>query len=131
MVWELHDDWLVCFHNIGLPLPTEKKTSGKWVIFEDFSFIYKQLDKINEYVQSRLLHQAKFPHKIFKEIDPFPNNKPPLLVYADKKTKELVKSILIKDFKWNSSKMYWKTDEQSIKDWETGGKLFNASEKQK
>ena len=101
---------------------TSASIVGKWLYFGDTSFIHSLLPELDDLVEKGEIRAVKISRKI-PEYDPFPEKPCVMCVftsdeqYEKEKVKKLLKS------KFNIEVTVWKSEEQTLKDWEEGGWL--------
>lgn len=100
----------------------EKKFAGMWKYEGDASEFKAQVPKLNELAEQGLIAMAKFANKDPK-FDPCPYLKHSVLcVYTTKERDESIRNLIYKHLGlWTD---VYKTEEESRRDWQPGGKLY-------
>ena len=101
---------------------TSASIVGKWLYFGDTSFIHSLLPELDDLVEKGEIRAVKISRKI-PEYDPFPEKPCVMCVFTsdEQYEKERVKNLL--KSKFNIEVTVWKSEEQTLKDWEKGGWL--------
>jgi hypothetical protein len=96
--------------------------AGKWLYFDKTEKLHQLLGDLNAIAESGRIRAAKVARKL-PEVDPFPEKECVLCIFtsSDKEEKETVKKLLKDEL--GISVSVWKSDEQTIRDWEEGGWL--------
>ena len=105
-------------HYINRNVKLDKKTTGKWLIFDKLENLDYLFHKLNPFIENGKLSHIKFTHRALD--DPFKDKTPVMCIYADDNNKEEVWNILSK---LGVNKKIWKYDAQTYKDWKNGGRL--------
>ncbi|MCW7080299.1 MAG: hypothetical protein OCU16_04300 [Candidatus Methanospirare jalkutatii] len=95
---------------------------GSGLFFGDTSFIHSLLPELDDLVEKGEIRAVKISRKI-PEYDPFPEKPCVMCVFTsdEQYEKERVKNLL--KSKFNIEVTVWKSEEQTLKDWEKGGWL--------
>ena len=107
---------------------SDSSSCGKWVVegsLEKIRMIFPALERL---VGEGKIPTVKYSHKEDLENDPFPYSPPVMCVYADDRTKEKTLEELTK---LGIKPTGWKYDQETIADWEEGGKLYEESKRQR
>lgn len=104
--------WIWILPSQRRELPKEWATrGGKWLIFDKRENLEKLAEKLEPYVESGLIHSAKYA----------PEENSVMCVYCLDYEKEKVWEILQK---LGVQRRIWKYDYQTLQDWTIGGKLW-------
>jgi hypothetical protein len=101
--------------------------AGKWLHFGPTALLHSWLERIDRLVEGGQIAAAKVARKL-PESDPFPNKPCVVCVFtpADEQSKERARQVLKREFDIDVS--VWKSEEQTLQDWEPGGWLQAEAE---
>ena len=96
--------------------------TGKWLYFGDRTFIHSLLPILDDLVEKGEIRSVKISRKI-PEYDPFPEKKCVMCVFTSERQEEKEGIKLLLKNKFGIEVNIWKSEEQTLKDWEEGGWL--------
>jgi hypothetical protein len=116
--------WFDIIHRSSASPPS---IDGKWLYWGRTEELHSWLERLNDLVESGKIAAAKVARKL-PGLDPFPNKPCVLCVFTsgDENTKETVRALLKDNF--NIDVTVWKSEEQTIQDWQPGGWLAVEAE---
>jgi hypothetical protein len=114
-----NDYWFDILPSRGEPDTT---IDGKWLHFGPTHELHSWLERLDRLVEHGQIHAAKVARKL-PRVDPFPNKPCVLCVFTpgDERSREHARQVLKSEF--NIDVSVWKSEEQTIRDWQPGGWL--------
>src|SRR5215210_2892306 len=110
------------WYNIDSGSEQRQRVTGKWLFFDDKEKLHALVGDLDRLVEAGAIPAAKVAVK-HPDFDPFPEKPCVLCVFTSDDTleKERVKELLKKEL--GISVSVWKSDKQTMQDWEEGGWL--------